>query len=72
VKKLYALCSLRCAALNYTPPPPPVPDSVVTYDLLRVFRADTLMKADTKLYDLIYVYRIPCLRSRRSASRTKR
>ncbi len=44
-------------ALNYTPPPPPVPDSVVTYDLLRVFRADTLMKADTKLYDLIYVYK---------------
>jgi hypothetical protein len=45
------------AALNYTPPPPPVPDSVVTYDLVRVFRADTLMKADTKLYDLIYVYK---------------
>jgi hypothetical protein len=31
----------------------------VTYDLVRVFRANTLMKADTKLYDLIYVYRIP-------------
>lgn len=42
--------------LNYAPPPP-VPDSVVTYDLVRVFRADTLMKADTKLYDLIYVYK---------------
>jgi hypothetical protein len=35
------------------------PDSVVTYDLLHVFRADTLIKADTALYDLIYVYRIP-------------
>jgi len=44
-------------ALNYAPPPPAVPDSVVTYDLVRVFRADTLMKADTKLYDLIYVYK---------------
>jgi hypothetical protein len=44
-------------ALCYTPPPPPVPDSVVTYDLVRVFRADTLVKTDTKLYDLIYIYK---------------
>ncbi|MFQ5602578.1 MAG: hypothetical protein ACE5HS_04855 [bacterium] len=45
------------AALSYTPPPPPVPDSVVTYDLVHVFRADTLIKADTTLYDLIYLYK---------------
>lgn len=44
-------------SLNFTPPPPPVPDSVVTYDLLRVTRSDTLIKADTTLYDLIYVYK---------------
>lgn len=44
-------------SLNFSPPPPPVPDSVVTYDLLRVTRSDTLIKADTTLYDLIYVYK---------------
>ncbi len=40
-------------ALNYTQPPPPVPDSVVTYDLVHVIRTDTLIKTDTTLYDLI-------------------
>lgn len=45
------------SALVYTPPPPPVPDSVVTYDLVHVIRSDTLVQADTTLYDLIYVYK---------------
>lgn len=43
--------------LNYTPPPPPHPDSVTTYDLVHIFRADTLIKADTTMYDLIYLYK---------------
>lgn len=43
--------------LRYTPPPPPVPDSVVTYDLVHVFRSDTLVNADTTLYDLLYLYK---------------
>lgn len=43
--------------LNYTPAPPPVPDSVVTYDLVHIIRSDTLIKADTTLFDLIYVYK---------------
>ena len=44
-------------SLEYTAPPPPVPDSVVTYDLLHIVRSDTLIKADTTMYDLIYVYK---------------
>jgi hypothetical protein len=43
--------------LNYTPPPPPLPDSVVTYDLVHISRSDTLIKADSTMYDLIYVYK---------------
>lgn len=45
------------SALHYTPMPPTVPDPVVIYDLLHVLRFDTLIKADTSLYDLIYVYK---------------
>ncbi len=44
-------------SLNYTPPPPPVPDSVVTYDLVHVIRNDTLVQADSTVYDMIYVYK---------------
>ncbi len=43
--------------LNFTPPPPAVPDSVTTYDLIHITRSDTLIKADTTLFDLIYVYK---------------
>ncbi len=43
--------------LNYQPPPPEKPDSVTTYDLVHVFRSDTLIKADTTMYDLIYLYK---------------
>ncbi len=44
-------------ALSYAPPPPAVPDSVLTYDLVHVIRSDTLIKADTTMYDLIYIYK---------------
>lgn len=53
----YEMWGFNPTALSYTAPPPTVPDSVVTYDLVHVFRADTLIKADTTLYDLIYVYK---------------
>jgi len=43
--------------LNYQPPPPVVPDSVTTYDLVHITRSDTLIKADTTMYDLVYVYK---------------
>jgi len=43
--------------LAYTPPPPPVPDSVITYDLVHVVRNDTLIKADSTVYDKIYIYK---------------
>jgi len=43
--------------LNYQPPPPEEPDSVTTYDLVHVFRSDTLIQADTTMYDLIYMYK---------------
>ncbi len=43
--------------LNFAPPPPTEPDSVVTYDLVHITRSDTLVKTDTTRYDLIYVYK---------------
>jgi len=43
--------------LSYTPAPPPMPDSVTTYDLIHITRSDTLIKADTTMYDLVYIYK---------------
>lgn len=43
--------------LQYTPPPPPVPDSVITYDVVYIVKTDTLVIADTTFYDFMYVYK---------------
>lgn len=42
-------------ALVYTPPPPAQPDTVAAYDMLFVLRQDSLIIADTVLYDLFYL-----------------
>ncbi|MEX0686877.1 MAG: hypothetical protein WD267_04800 [Balneolales bacterium] len=42
-------------ALQFTPGPPPVPDSVLTYDLLYMSQSDTVLIADQNLYDIIYL-----------------
>ena len=44
-------------SLDFNPPPPAVPDSITTYDLLHVFHSDTLIRADSTMFDLIYVYK---------------
>jgi len=54
----FEMWDFESQALQYTPPPPPVPDSVLTYDLVHVIRSDTLIKADTTMYDLIYIYKM--------------
>jgi hypothetical protein len=43
--------------LEYTPPPPPVPDSVPVYDLISSFREEKTVEADTTLYDIFFIYR---------------
>jgi len=43
--------------LQYTPPPPPVPDSVMTFDVVYIVKTDTLVIADTTFYDFMYVYK---------------
>ncbi|RMF69064.1 MAG: hypothetical protein D6743_02525 [Calditrichaeota bacterium] len=53
----FEMWGFKESALTYSPPPPPVPDSVVTYDLVHVIRSDTLLNTDSTLYDLIYVYK---------------
>ena len=53
----FQLWDFKPQALEYVEPPPPVPDSVVSYDALVVLQSDSLIKADTTLHDLLFVYR---------------
>jgi hypothetical protein len=41
--------------LSYTAAPPPQPDTVTAYDVLSVTYQDTLVVADTTIYDLLYI-----------------
>ena len=41
--------------LRYASPPPAVPDTVTSFDVVHVLREDTLVVADTTLYDLLYI-----------------
>lgn len=45
--------------LQYEAPPPVFtsPDTVETYDMLHVYRADTLVISDTTYYDFLYIYK---------------
>ncbi|NQT26544.1 hypothetical protein HQ585_14415 [candidate division KSB1 bacterium] len=45
--------------LKYMAPPPAftMPDTVETYDMLHVYRADTLVISDTTFYDFLYIYK---------------
>lgn len=44
-------------ALQWKPPPPPPKVPETTYDILHVYRSDTLYVADTTYYDQFYIYR---------------
>jgi hypothetical protein len=43
--------------LNYTAAPPAMPDTITAFDLLSVTYQDTLVVADTTIYDLLYISR---------------
>ena len=43
--------------LSYTPAPPAMPDTITSYDVLSVTYQDTLVVADTTIYDLLYISR---------------
>ncbi|MCI0696596.1 hypothetical protein L0337_31915 [candidate division KSB1 bacterium] len=43
--------------LSYTAAPPSQPDTVTAYDVLSVTYQDTLVVADTTIYDLLYIFR---------------
>lgn len=43
--------------LQYKPAPPVVPDTVTAYDIVHVLRQDTLVVADTTLYDVLFIQR---------------
>jgi hypothetical protein len=44
-------------AVSYSPAPPAMPDTVTAYDVVSVTYQDTLVVADTTLYDLLYILR---------------
>lgn len=43
--------------LRWKPPPPPPTVPETTYDILHIFRSDTLFVADSTYYDHFYIYR---------------
>lgn len=53
----YEMWGYNIDSLDFNAPPPAVPDSVTTYDMVHVFHSDTLIHADSTMFDLIYVYK---------------
>lgn len=43
-------------ALQYTPPPPPLPDTVAAYDVVNIIQQEKYVEADTTYYDIVYVF----------------
>ena len=43
-------------ALHYTPPPPPLPDTMAVYDVVSVIKEEKLIETDTTYYDIVYVF----------------
>ncbi|MDZ7266876.1 MAG: hypothetical protein ONB48_06135 [candidate division KSB1 bacterium] len=43
--------------LKYKPAPPVIPDTVTAYDVVHVLRQDTLIVADTTLFDVLLIQR---------------
>ena len=53
----YEMWGYNIDSLDFNAPPPAVPDSITTYDMVHVFTSDTLIHADSTMFDLIYVYK---------------
>jgi len=53
----FEMWSYSPGRLSYTAAPPPMPDTVTAYDVLSVTYQDTLVVADTTIYDLLYISR---------------
>jgi len=54
---VFEMWGFNADSLQFTPPPPPVPDSVPVYDLINAFREEQTVLPDTTMYDLFFIYR---------------
>jgi hypothetical protein len=53
----FEMWGYNSSRLSYIPAPPPMPDTVTAYDVVSVTYQDTLVVADTTIYDLLYISR---------------